>query len=118
MHPLQPPHSPRHDTPPSKPRRLPNGARRRPSKLPPPQPIEYWGYEASPFCVLVRERLTELELPHLLHTCARGSPKRQAFFEEHGAFQVPFIKDPNTGVELFESNLIVEYLQKTYGAEA
>ncbi|GJN04265.1 hypothetical protein PR202_ga21798 [Eleusine coracana subsp. coracana] len=33
----------------------------------PPQPIEIWAYEGSPFCKLVRETLVELELPHLLH---------------------------------------------------
>uniref|UniRef100_A0A804LVE9 GST N-terminal domain-containing protein n=1 Tax=Zea mays TaxID=4577 RepID=A0A804LVE9_MAIZE len=54
----------------------------------PPQPIEIWACEGSPFCKLVRETLVELELPHLLHSCARGSPKRQEFFKKKGLFQV------------------------------
>jgi glutathione S-transferase len=28
--------------------------------------------------------------------------------------QVPYLIDPNTGVEMFESAEIVEYLEKTY----
>lgn len=30
--------------------------------------------------------------------------------------QVPYIEDPNTGVAMFESSAIVEYLEKTYGS--
>ena len=29
--------------------------------------------------------------------------------------QVPFLKDPNTHVDLFESEAIVSYLQRQYG---
>ncbi|TKW11715.2 hypothetical protein SEVIR_6G249300v4 [Setaria viridis] len=75
----------------------------------PPQPIEIWAYEGSPFCKLVRETLVELELPHLLH-----SPRRQEFFKKMGTFQAPYIEDPNTGVKMFESAEIIEYLKATY----
>ncbi|ONM04074.1 Thioredoxin family protein [Zea mays] len=80
----------------------------------PPQPIEIWACEGSPFCKLVRETLVELELPHLLHSCARGSPKRQEFFKKKGLFQAPYIEDPNTGVQMFESAEIIDYLKATY----
>ncbi|XP_059668713.1 uncharacterized protein LOC132313784 [Cornus florida] len=83
------------------------------SKLP-PKPLEIWAYEASPFCKVVREVLVELELPHLLHSCARGSPKRQILYQKAGLFQVPYLEDPNTGVQLFESAEIVDYLRATY----
>nr|CAB3481729.1 unnamed protein product [Digitaria exilis] len=83
------------------------------SKIP-PKPIEIWAYEGSPFCRLVREVLVELELPHLLHSCARGSPKRQEFFKKMGTFQAPYIEDPNTGVKMFESAEIIQYLKATY----
>ncbi|KAA0043879.1 uncharacterized protein E6C27_scaffold236G002150 [Cucumis melo var. makuwa] len=85
----------------------------KPSKLP-PAPLEIWAYEGSPFCKLVREVLVELELPHLVRCCARGSPKRQQLYEKEGHFQVPYLDDPNTGVRMFESAEIVEYLQATY----
>ncbi|KAH1123164.1 hypothetical protein J1N35_006324 [Gossypium stocksii] len=84
-----------------------------PSKLP-PKPLEIWSYEGSPFCKIVREVLVELELPHIQRSCARGSLKRQILYEKAGHFQVPYLDDPNTGVQMFESAEIVEYLRATY----
>lgn len=55
-------------------------------------------------------------MPIVWRTCARGSPKRQELLDRRGHFQVPYIEDPNTGVAMFESKDIVEYLKKTYGA--
>ena len=31
-----------------------------------------------------------------------------------GRFQVPYLEDPNTGAEMFESERIIEYLRKSY----
>ncbi|XP_057488728.1 uncharacterized protein LOC130774688 isoform X2 [Actinidia eriantha] len=93
--------------------RMGRGSSYTPSKLP-PKPLEIWAYEPSPFCKVVREVLVELELPHLLRSCARGSPKRQILYEKAGHFQVPYLEDPNTGVQMFESAEIVEYLRATY----
>lgn len=81
------------------------------------KPIIYYGYELSPFCKLVREALSELELPHLYRCTPRGSPKRQELFEKRGIFQAPYIEDPNYGVAMFESAAIVRYLYHTYGVE-
>ena len=95
--------------------RLGKGAKYRPSRAnADTKPIIMWSYEASPFCILVRETLTELEIPHLVKTCARGSPKREELFAAEGRFQAPFINDPNTGVKSFESASIIEYLEETY----
>ncbi|WMV44459.1 hypothetical protein MTR67_037844 [Solanum verrucosum] len=93
--------------------RMGKGSSYKPSKLP-PKPLELWAYEPSPFCKVVREVLVEQELPHILHSCARGSPKRQVLYERVGHFQVPYLEDPNTGVQMFESADIVEYIQATY----
>ncbi|XP_051150210.1 uncharacterized protein LOC127264747 [Andrographis paniculata] len=93
--------------------RMGKGSSYTPSKLP-PKPLEIWAYEASPFCKVVREVLVELELPHIHHSCARGSPKRQALYERVGHFQVPYLEDPNTGIQMFESADIVDYLRATY----
>jgi len=57
------------------------------------KPLTLWAYEASPFCVVVREALCELEIPHLLKTAARGSPKRQQLLEQTGTFQVPYLEE-------------------------
>jgi glutathione S-transferase len=85
----------------------------RPSRAP-ARELELWSFEASPFCRIVRERLCELELPYLLHNVARGSPRREAFVARSGKMQVPYLADPNTGAELFESAEIVAYLDATY----
>ena len=62
----------------------------------------------------MREKLCVLELPYLLHNVAKGSPRRAAFVERSGKMQVPYLADPNTGAELFESADIVRYLASTY----
>ncbi|GMH30141.1 hypothetical protein Nepgr_031984 [Nepenthes gracilis] len=93
--------------------RVGKGGSYTPAKVP-PKPLELWAYEPSPFCKVVREVLVELELPHILHSCARGSPKRQELFQRVGHFQVPYLEDPNTGVQMFESADIVDYLRATY----
>lgn len=82
------------------------------------KPLELWGYEGSPFVRLVREALSEHELPYYLHTTARGSVKRAELKELVGRFQVPYLTDPNTGVSMFESAEICEYIRATYGPDA
>jgi glutathione S-transferase len=84
-----------------------------------PTSIELYSYEASPHCRLVREVLTELEIPYLLHNVAKRSPKRKQFVERSGKMMVPFLIDSNTdkGTKgMFESRDIVKYLCKTYGS--
>lgn len=81
---------------------------------PPTEPLVVWSYEGSPFCKLVKEKLCSLEIQHLQISCPRGSPNRQTLLEAKGTFQVPYLQDPNTGVQLFESQAIMEYLDKQY----
>lgn len=95
--------------------RLGAGVWAEPSKAP-EQPLELWSFEASPFCRLVREVLCTLELPYRLHNVGKGSPSREAFVERAGKMQVPYLADPNTQIEMFESDDIVHYLRETYGA--
>ena len=95
--------------------RYPRGNRARPSRVP-EQPLELWSFEASPYCRIAREALCDLELPYLLHNVAKGSPSRPAFVERSGRMMVPYLADPNTGAEMFESADIVDYLRATYAA--
>ena len=85
----------------------------RPS-MAPAQALELYSFEASPFCRLVRETLCELELPYLLHNVAKGSARRAAFIERSGKMQVPYLVDANTGIGIFESQEIIDYLNATY----
>lgn len=78
--------------------------------------VELYGYEASPYCRPVRETLTQLEIPYLLHNVARGSSRREAFIARAGKMQVPYLVDSTREVALFESRAIVAYLERTYAA--
>jgi len=89
------------------------GSRARPSRAP-DKPLELWSFEVSPYCRLVRERLSQLELPYLLHNVAKGSPRRPDFVARSERMMVPYLSDPNTGVAMFESADIIAYLEKTY----
>ena len=91
------------------------GRAARPSQAP-AQPLELWSFDISPFCRIVREELTDLELPYILHNVAKKSPSRPAFIERSGRMMVPWLYDPNTETEMFESAEIVAYLRRTYAA--
>ncbi len=80
----------------------------------PKKALELYSFEASPFCRIGREALCSLEIPYLLHNVAKGSPGREAFVERSGKMMVPYLIDPNTKTEMFESAEIVEYLRATY----
>ena len=81
----------------------------------PVKPLVLWTYESSPFTKAVREALTEMAIPHVVRYCPRGSvSKRDELLAKTGTFQVPYLEDPNTGVAMFESAAMVDYLEKTY----
>lgn len=103
----------------------------------PEQILELWGFEASPFTRIVRGVLTELELPFKFHNVSKErwqdmgpavlrlkpgqyeplkGGKREKVIEVMGRdIQVPYLVDPNTGVKMFESAKIVNYLKQQYG---
>ncbi len=94
--------------------RGPRGVRYRKARKP-EQPLELYSFEASPYCRLAREALCELELPYRLVNVGKRSALREQMRERAGRVMVPWLHDPNTGREMFESADIVEYLQQTYG---
>jgi len=78
--------------------------------------IELWSYEASPHCRLVREVLTELEIPYLLHNVGKRSPSRKKFVQLSGKMMVPYLLDKSKEKEgMFEHRDIIDYLERTYG---
>ena len=110
------------------------GITKRKSKKP-AQLLQLWSFESSPYSRLVRERLTELELPYLLHNIGkeqladmgpavmrlklgpykpRPGGRREKVLAQLGRVQAPYLEDPNTGVKMFESLAIIEYLEKQY----
>ncbi len=101
----------------------------------PEEPLHLWSFESSPYSRVVRERLCELEIAYVLHNLGKeqwadiGPAKmrikpgpyqplpngpRAALLERVGRVQVPYLEDPNTGKNLFESADILDYLNQTY----
>ena len=99
--------------------RLARGSRYHPARRP-EQPLELYSFEASPYSRIAREALCELELPYLLHNTAVRSPSWRELAARtgtrKGTVMVPWLHDPNTGVEMFESADIVAYLYETYAS--
>jgi glutathione S-transferase len=96
----------------------PNRGRRAVGSRQPEKLLELYSYEGSPFCRIAREALCELELPHQLHNVPRRSPNREGFVSISGEMKVPYLIDPNTGAQMFESDDIRRYLYETYALEA
>lgn len=111
------------------------GTRARPSRQP-QQLLELWSFESSPFSRLVREALCEFEIPYILRQVPKEQPsdvgtvgfrlggaddwepveggRREQLIEIGGMAQVPFLVDPNTGTQMYESADIVDYLEEQY----
>lgn len=105
----------------------------------PRRALELYSWEGSPYARLVRETLCEMEIPYLLHNVGKtpgshadymppeyraqymhdympGTENRRKMLARAGKVQVPYLIDPNTGVAMFETRKIQDYLRKTYGA--
>src|SRR5205823_9485817 len=83
-----------------------------------PQPermLELYDFEACPYCRKVREVLSELDLDYRVHPVAQGSARRAELVRRGGKMQAPYLVDPNTATELYESDDIIRYLNATYG---
>ena len=99
------------------------------------QPLVLYSFEASPYSKPVRARLCELELPYLLRNTGKGAwtdmgpasfrdrlfkgpqgtTRHRRWLSEHtGRVQVPYLIDPNTGTALYESQAILDYLDRSY----
>ena len=114
--------------------RVGRGLKVRPSR-PPAQLLHLWSFEGSPYTRLVRERLTELEIPYVVHNMGkehwteagpavrrlRPGPlqaipggKREQMLARAGEVQLPYMEDPNTGISMFESADIIDYIEERY----
>src|SRR5262249_44989029 len=82
----------------------------------PPLLLELYEFEACPFCRIVREGLTELDLDALIRPCPKGGVRfRDELAKLGGKLQFPFLVDPNTGKSMYESADIIVYLYEQYG---
>ena len=85
-------------------------AAHKPEKL-----LKLYDIESSPYCRLVREVLTELDLDAEIYPCPKnGRSFRGEVRKLGGKEQFPFLVDPNTGKQMYESLDIIEYFYQTY----
>eukprot|EP00899_Mesostigma_viride_P026107 jgi/Mesvir1/6681/Mv08908-RA.1 len=85
----------------------------------PEKPIIIYEFEGCPFCKKVREAVAMLDLDVLFYPTPKGGPTyRPKVKEMGGKAQFPYMVDPNTGTQMYESDDIIAYLFKNYGAGA
>ena len=77
--------------------------------------LELYQFEQCPYCKKVREKLTELNLDYIYRNVQTGTRKRGILITLGGKDQVPFLVDQDKEVYMYESEKIIEYLDKTYG---
>lgn len=82
----------------------------------PDKPLEVYEFEQCPFCRKVREGLSMLDLDARIFPCPRnGTRFRPEAVRRGGRSQFPYLIDPNTHKEMYESQDILRYLFDTYG---
>ncbi|KAJ2992862.1 hypothetical protein NUW58_g2026 [Xylaria curta] len=78
------------------------------------KPITVWGHEIGPNPLKVRMILEELGLPYDYKVIGFDEMKAEPYLKLNPNGRVPAIEDPNTGLTLWESGPIVEYLVEQY----
>jgi glutathione S-transferase len=82
----------------------------------PAEPLVLYDFESCPFCRKVREALTVLDLEADVRPCPKGGRRfRPEVITRGGKAQFPYLVDPNTGKEMYESDVIVRHLFAEYG---
>jgi glutathione S-transferase len=81
----------------------------------PAQRLLLYDFEACPFCRKAREALSHLGLEVEVRPVGKGSPRREELKQRGGKVMVPYLADPNSAKEMYESDDIVRYLYATYG---
>ena len=83
----------------------------------PAQLLELYEFEACPYCRKAREAMSALRLDYLARPCPkRGTRYRPRVKAMGGREMFPYLVDPNTGTAMYESDDIVRYLYRNYGA--
>lgn len=96
--------------------RAANGIQSTPAAVKPKKMLRLYDIENCPYCRLVREALTELDLDAEICPCPKGGERfRPEVVAQGGKAQFPFLVDDNTGQQMYESLDIIAYLFETYG---
>lgn len=87
-----------------------------PAAVQPAKPLVLYDMEGCPYCRLVREAITDLDLDVLIKPCPKNGVRFRAELHAMGGReQFPYLVDPNTGLSLYESMDIIDYLYAAYG---
>ncbi len=79
--------------------------------------LELYALPGCPYCAKVKDKLAELDLEYEEHEVPRSHDQRTEVETVSGQTGVPVLVDPDHDVEgMPESDDIVAYLDKTYGA--
>ncbi|KAI0478526.1 glutathione S-transferase [Xylariaceae sp. FL0804] len=81
------------------------------------KPIIVWGHDTGPNPYKVQIVLEELELPYEHKMIEFEKMKQEPYISLNPNGRVPTIEDPNTGITLWESGAIVQYLIDQYDQE-
>lgn len=90
---------------------MPEAAKHSPS-------ITLYRLHGCPWCERVVRRLKEYDLQYESRFVEPAHSARNVVKRISGGRAVPVIVDESTGVTMAESGNILDYLEKTYGAEA
>ncbi|MFH1500759.1 MAG: glutathione S-transferase N-terminal domain-containing protein [archaeon] len=78
--------------------------------------IILWQFDGCPFCKKVMEKLTELSIDFVSITAPVTNESKREFLKKIGGKdQTPFIIDTDELVMMYESDEIIEFLEKNYG---
>lgn len=81
------------------------------------KPITLWGHVTGPNPWKVAMVLEELNVPYEIKNIEFPEMKQPPYEKININGRVPAIEDPNTGITLWESGAIIEYLVETYDKE-
>ena len=82
--------------------------------------LELYQSEGCPFCHAVRTRLSDLGLDFIAHNIpsensGSAALKHLQLVQAGGVDQIPFLVDHRSGIHLYESEDIIDYLNQEYG---
>ncbi|MEE5056360.1 glutathione S-transferase N-terminal domain-containing protein [Pseudomonas alliivorans] len=80
--------------------------------------LTLYQFHACPFCVKTRRALRRLNVPVALRDAKNNELDRQTLLTQGGRIKVPClrIEEGDKTVWMYESNIIIDYLDKRFGA--
>ncbi|ORC60704.1 glutaredoxin [Pseudomonas floridensis] len=80
--------------------------------------LTLYQFHACPFCVKTRRTLHRLNVPVALRDAKNNEADRQALLSGGGRIKVPCLRIEEDGktVWMYESSVIIDYLDKRFGA--